>query len=99
MRWTMSTCFSSSMIWKRQDFDWNVDSDDAGSAKSSSDVYRNVTNGLSKNKANVVLMHDFAENTKTINALADIIDYGLANGYTFEVITPDTPMVTHTTNN
>lgn len=80
-------------------FDWNVDSDDAGSAKSSSDVYRNVTNGLSKNKANVVLMHDFAENTKTINALADIIDYGLANGYTFEVITPDTPMVTHTTNN
>jgi len=80
-------------------FDWNVDSDDAGSAKSSSDVYRNVTNGLSKNKANVVLMHDFADNTKTINALADIIDYGLENGYTFEVITPDTPMVTHTTNN
>ena len=80
-------------------FDWNVDSDDAGNAKSSSDVYRNVTSYLSKDQANVVLMHDYAENTKTINALPDIIDYGLENGYTFEVITPDTQMVTHTTNN
>lgn len=80
-------------------FDWNVDSDDAGSAKSSAQVYNNVTSQLSKNKANVVLMHDFASNDKTIGALADIIDYGLANGYTFETITPDTQMVTHTTNN
>jgi peptidoglycan/xylan/chitin deacetylase (PgdA/CDA1 family) len=80
-------------------FDWNVDSDDAGSAKSSEDVYRNVTSHLSKDKANVVLMHDFANNTKTIGALERIIDFGLENGYTFEVITPDTQMVTHTTNN
>ncbi|MBR1540898.1 MAG: polysaccharide deacetylase family protein [Clostridia bacterium] len=80
-------------------FDWNVDSDDAGSAKSSDDVYKNVTSHLSKDKANVVLMHDFANNTKTIGALERIIDYGLENGYTFEVITPDTQMVTHTTNN
>jgi len=80
-------------------FDWNVDSDDAGSAKSSSQVYSNVTSQLSHNRANVVLMHDFSGNDKTIGALADIIDYGLANGYTFETITPDTQMVTHTTNN
>ena len=80
-------------------FDWNVDSDDAGSAKSSDDVYRNVTNGLSKERSNVILMHDFANNTKTINALESIIDYGLQNGYTFEALTPDTVMVTHSTNN
>ncbi|MBR2290222.1 MAG: polysaccharide deacetylase [Clostridia bacterium] len=80
-------------------FDWNVDSDDAGSAKTSEDIYRNVTTHLSKNQANVVLMHDFASNTKTIGALERVIDYGLENGYTFEVITPDTQMVTHTTNN
>ena len=80
-------------------FDWNVDSEDAGSAQSASDVYREVTTHLSKNQANVVLMHDFNENTKTINALEDIIDYGLENGYTFEVITPETQMVTHATNN
>lgn len=80
-------------------FDWNVSSEDAGGAKTSQEVYRNVTTGLSKNRANVVLMHDFSGNTKTLNALADIIDYGINNGYTFEKITENTPMVTHGINN
>lgn len=75
--------------------DWNVSSGDAGGAKTSKDVYNNVIKGLSKNRENVVLMHDFSGNTKTINALADIIDYGLNNGYTFSNITESTPMVTH----
>ena len=80
-------------------FDWNVDSDDAGSAKTAENVYNNVTKRLSKERQNVVLMHDFSGNTKTLNALAQIIDYGLQNGYTFSKITEDTPMVTHTPNN
>lgn len=80
-------------------FDWNVDSNDAGNAKTAENVYNNVIKGLSKSKQNVVLMHDFSGNTKTINALANIIDYGKANGYTFSRITEDTPMVTHTPNN
>ncbi len=80
-------------------FDWNVDSDDAGHAKSSEDVYNNVTSRISKDKANVVLMHDFSNNFKTIDALEQIIDFALENGYTFETITPDTAMVTHTVNN
>ena len=80
-------------------FDWNVSSGDAGGAKTSSDVYNNVIKGLSKNRSNVVLMHDFSGNNKTLNALADIIDYGLENGYTFSKITESTPMVTHKVNN
>ncbi len=80
-------------------FDWNVDSNDAGSAKTSTQVYNNVTKNLSKNRANVVLMHDFSGNTKTLNALEDIINYSLNNGYSFEKITPNTPMVTHRVNN
>ena len=80
-------------------FDWNVDSNDAGGAKNSTAVYNNVTKGLKKNRANIVLMHDFKGNTKTLNALSDIIDYGLQNGYTFSRITESTPMVTHKVNN
>lgn len=80
-------------------FDWNVSSGDAGGAKSSSDVYNNVTKGLKKSRSNVVLMHDFSGNTKTLNALEDIIDFGLANGYRFEKITESTPMVTQRVNN
>ncbi len=80
-------------------FDWNVSSGDAGGAKTSEDVYNNVTKNLSKSRMNVVLMHDFNGNTKTLNALEAIIDYGIENGYTFARITEDTPMVTHRVNN
>ncbi|MCR5146068.1 MAG: polysaccharide deacetylase family protein [Clostridia bacterium] len=80
-------------------FDWNVSSGDAGGAKNADQVYNNVISGLSKSKANVVLMHDFSSNSKVLDALPRIIDYGLANGYTFERITESTPMVTHRPNN
>ena len=80
-------------------FDWNVDSEDAGSAKSSEDVYNNVTSGVKENRNNVVLMHDFGGNEKTINALEGIIDYGLENGYVFRKITDDVPMCKHSVNN
>lgn len=80
-------------------YDWNVSSEDAGGASTSSQVYNYVTKNLVKNRSNVVLMHDFSGNTKTLNALSDIIDYGLENGYTFKAITSDTPMVRHGVNN
>ncbi len=80
--------------------DWNVDSNDAGSCAkvgSSVCVYNSVIKGLSLNKCNMVLMHDIK--SYTANAISDIIRYGKQNGYTFEVITMDTPMVTQRVNN
>lgn len=76
-------------------FDWNIDSDDAGKAKTSEDVYNNVISGIKENRSNVVLMHDFSKNEKTVNALESIINYGLENGFVFRKITDETPMVTH----
>ena len=84
-------------------YDWNVDASDAWScAKNSvSDkktcVYKNVVNNLSKNKANIVLMHDIKYHT--VDALRDIIRYGKNNGYEFEPITSDTAMVRFKVNN
>ena len=80
-------------------FDWNVDSDDAGHAKTRDDVYNNVTSKIKPGRENVVLMHDFSHNNKTLDALSDIIDFGLNNGYVFRRITYDTKMVTHSVNN
>lgn len=80
-------------------FDWNVDCGDAGGAKTKEQVYNNVVNNLSHNRANVVLMHDFQNNYKTLEALDDIISYGLANGYTFAAIDMNTPLVRHRVNN
>ena len=78
-------------------FDWNVDSDDAGGARSSKTVYNNVVKNLSKNRANVILMHDIKPQTR--DALKSIIQFGKNNGYSFDKITMSTPMVTHGVNN
>ena len=80
-------------------FDWNVSCGDAGGAKTKEQIYNNVINGLSPSRANIVLMHDFENNYKTLNALSDIIDYGYANGYRFLAIDMTTPLVRHKVNN
>ena len=75
-------------------FDWNISSGDASSsAKYAYQIYNNVIKGLSKNRPNVVLMHD--TKSYTADAVEDIIKYGLANGYTFSNITMDTKEVHH----
>ena len=78
-------------------FDWNVDAMDASSARSSSDVYYNVINNLSMNRANVVLMHDTKGITR--DALRNIIKTASSQGYTFSRIEMDTYMVRHGVNN
>lgn len=78
-------------------FDWNVDAMDASTARSSTDVYYNVINHLSMNRANVVLMHDTKGITR--DALRNIIKTAKSQGYTFNKIDMDTYMVRHGVNN
>lgn len=80
-------------------FDWNVSSEDAVGADTPDELYNNVVGGLSKTKRNFVLMHDFTKNEAIIEALPRIIDYGNENGYVFEKITEETPMLTHRISN
>lgn len=80
-------------------FDWNVGSGDAGGSNNETQVYNSVIKGLKYNRANIVLMHDFENNYKTLNALSDIIDYGYAKGYKFLAIDMTTPLVRHKINN
>ena len=79
-------------------FDWNISSGDAGGAYNSSDVYYNVINNLTS-KNNIVLLHDFESNYKTLNAIRDIIRYAKSMGYTFDKITEFTPKIRHRVNN
>ncbi len=65
-------------------FDWNVSSGDAGECSTPECVYNNVINGLSKNRINVILMHDIK--MFTADALDNIIEYCKLNGYTFKAI-------------
>ena len=85
--------------WGYHYFDWNVDSEDAGGARNPQQTFHNVTSALCKGRGNVVLMHDFYGNDKTINALDKMIKYGKKHGYVFLPITASTDAVHHGVNN
>ena len=71
--------------------DWNVSSGDAGSATTEQGVFNNVINGCSRRNHSIVLQHDIKK--FSVNAVDNIIEWGLANGYTFKAIDRDTPLV------
>ena len=77
--------------------DWNVDSCDAGGATTAEEVYHNVIEGCRTREFSVVLMHDIR--SYTIDAIEDILIWGLENGYTFEAMTTDTRAIHHTVKN
>lgn len=80
-----------------QFFDWNVDSDDAGDATTSSQVFENVIKGIKTRKYAVVLQHD--TQAFSIDAVEQIIIWGLNNGYTFLPLGPTSPECHHAVQN
>lgn len=74
-------------------FDWNVDSNDAGGAKTSAQVYQNVVNGVGENQYSVVLQHDI--HSFSVDAVEQIIQWGLRNGYQFLPLQTDSPPIHH----
>lgn len=80
-------------------FDWNIDSKDAGGAKTTAEVAQNVINGIakSKRKSLIVLQHDIKG--YSVDAVEQIIQWGLANGCTFKALTQSSPECHHNVNN
>ena len=76
-----------------QYFDWNVDSNDAGGAREAQTVFDNVTEGVMRSDVSVVLQHDI--HGFSVDAVEDIIVWGLNNGYTFEPLVPNSPDIRH----
>ena len=76
-------------------YDWNVDDDDAGRARTADDCYNNVVRELRPNRSNIVLMHDFGTNKKILEALPRIIEYCQKNSYTMLPIDDNTPEIHH----
>lgn len=74
-------------------FDWNVDSCDAGGAKTADQVYENVISGIKGRKVSIVLQHD----TKgySVDAVEKIIQWGMEHGYTFLPLTSTSPTASH----
>ena len=78
-------------------FDWNVDSDDAGSTRTKDGVVKNVINGCKNRKISIVLQHDIKG--YSVNAVEEILIWGLENGYTFLPLDMSSPTAHHGVNN
>ena len=80
-----------------QFYDWNVSSGDAGGTTTEQGVFNNVIKGISGRKTSIVLQHDIKK--YSVEAVDDIIEWGLANGYTFKAMDENTPVIQQRPNN
>lgn len=76
-----------------QYYDWNVDSGDAVGASTPEEVFNNVVDGVTGKSVAVVLQHDIK--SFSVAAVEKILMWGMANGYIFLPLTPDSPVIHH----
>lgn len=74
-------------------FDWNVDSDDSGTANDPETVRQNVAEGCRKKRASIVLQHD--TKSYSVMAVEDIILFGKSNGFRFQTLDMSSPTMKH----
>lgn len=71
--------------------DWNVSSADTGSGATEQTVINNVINGISGKTTAIVLQHDIKQ--FSVEAVDDIIEWGINNGYVFKSMDKNTPFI------
>lgn len=77
--------------------DWNIASGDAGETTSTRQIINNVVDGIKSHDVSVVLQHDVKG--YSVDAVEEIVAWGLANDYTFLPLDETSPMVHHGLNN
>ncbi|MGI5839187.1 MAG: polysaccharide deacetylase family protein [bacterium] len=71
-------------------FDWNAGGIDAVKGVTARDtIVRTVLKQISRRHETIILLHDGAKQTTTVEALPEIIGTLLADGYEFRPLTPD----------
>ncbi len=81
-------------------FDWNVSSEDASATRVSvSKITSSVLQGARNKNSICVLMHDAAAKTTTVDALPQIIEGLIVQGFTFAPLTTDSHGYHHSINN
>ena len=78
-------------------FDWNVSSGDAGETTNTVEVYKNVVKGIGNKTTAIVLQHDSKK--YSVEAVEDIILWGLGNDYIFLPLDIDSPTSHHKISN
>jgi len=78
-------------------FDWNVDSNDAGGARTAKQVFHNIVAGVQDRNVSIVLQHDIKD--FSVEAVEKVLAWGIANGYTFLPLDMTSPTAHHGVNN
>ena len=78
-------------------FDWNVDSNDAGGAKTADEVFNNVTSRLVVGGDSVVLQHDVKG--FSVDVVERIIQYGIEHNFMFKKLDQNSYSAHHGVNN
>ena len=76
-----------------QYYDWNVDSDDAGSTTDTQKIVQNIIDGCEGRRASIVLQHDIKD--YSVAAVEDVLLWGLKNGYQFSALDLSSPTSHH----
>ena len=72
-------------------YDWNVDSTDAsGNNIPKATLVSSVLNGSKNKKSSIILMHDTNAKDTTVQALPEIIQGLIAQGFIFDTLSMDT---------
>ena len=71
--------------------DWNVSSGDANGTITKEQIIENVISGIKNHSVSIVLQHDIIQNS--VEAVDDILFWGIQNGYTFLPMSETTPLV------
>ena len=92
----------SRLVWELGErdivyFDWNVSSGDAGETTDTNVVAANVIAQVQQHDCSIVLQHDVKG--YSVEAVPQIIEWGLANGYTFLPLEKHSPKAHHGINN
>lgn len=75
-------------------FDWNVDSSDATAiCKDKRAIFNSIMNGVQGKEHAIILMHDAAAKTSTVEALPQIVEGLRKKGFVFKEITEETPHI------
>lgn len=78
-------------------YDWNVSAADTASNATRYTVIANIKDGIPKHDYSVVLQHD--TNLFSVDAVEEILAWGLQNGYTFRALDITSPAVHHSVAN
>lgn len=78
-------------------FDWNVSAADTASNATRYTVVANIKEGVPQHDYSVVLQHD--TNDFSVDAVEEILSWGMQNGYSFRALDLTTPAVHHSVAN